>query len=209
MDDPVSPLPLVSVITPTWQRREMLLTKCIPSVQAQGYPQVEHIVVSDGPDPELAAQLQQPWLDGWRNLWYRELPEHDPERHFGHHGRAAGIEYSLGRYITYCDDDDVLRPMHCSLLAQALDKNPQAGFAVSRMLSHGPGGSSVIGYGEIACGNVGTPMIMHRREILEHGTWDHASQYEDWDLVLSWINAGITWVRVEEETCDVWPSLYR
>lgn len=201
--------PMVSVITPTWQRHELLLTRCIPSVQAQGYPWTEHLVISDGPDPELRAELAEPWGRGWKDLLYRELAEHDPEPHYGHHCRAYGLEIAAGRLITYCDDDDALRPEHCHMMAKALDENPQAGFAISRMASHGPGGTSMIGYGAIACGNVGTPMIMHRREITEHGTWDHYGQYEDWDLVLSWINAGIEYVRVDAETSDVWPSLYR
>lgn len=200
---------LAAVITATWQRQGMLLTRCIPSVQAQGYPRTEHIVVSDGPDPELAAKLSQPWLDGWANLWYRELPEHSPEPHYGHLARAEALKWTAAEVITYCDDDDTLRPMHVNRLAQALDEHPEAGFAVSRMMSHAPHGDFAIGHGPLACGNVGTPMIMHRRELLEIATWDHAGQYEDWDLVLAWINAGIQYVRVDEETCDVWPSLYR
>lgn len=202
-------IPKVTVITPTWQRHELLLSRCIPSVQAQDYPDKEHLVISDGHDPVLAGKLSMPWLDGWEDLIYRELPDHAPEQHYGHLARAYGLEYASGDYITYCDDDDSLRPAHCTLLAMALEADPGAGFAVSRMVSHGPHGESVIGAGPVACGNVGTPMIMHRREITAHGTWDHPGQFEDWDLVLSWINAGIRYVRVNHETCDAWPSLWR
>lgn len=202
--------PLVTVITPTWQRHEMLLDRAVPSVQKQGYlPWLEHLIISDGPDPVLAEKLSQPWLNGWKNLWYAELPEHDPEPHYGHLARAYGVEIAQGEYITYLDDDDALRPEHCHVLAKALDENPDAGFAVSRMVSHGPHGESVIGHGPLACGNVGTPMIMHRRWVEEHGTWDHSGQFEDWDLVLAWINAGVKHIRVDAETSDVWPSLYR
>lgn len=201
--------PVVTVISPTWRRHDLLLDRCIPSVQAQGYLWTEHLVISDGPDEALREKLAAPWMNGWKNLWYRELPDHDPEAHYGHHARAYGCEIAQGEYITYCDDDDALRPEHCHMLAKALDENPEAGFAVSRMASHGPGGTSVIGHGPLACGNVGTPMVMHRRSVLEHGTWDHSGQFEDWDLVLSWINAGIEYVRVDAETSDVWPSLYR
>lgn len=203
-------VPLVTVITPTWQRHELLLERCIPSVQAQGYSATEHLIVSDGPDHSLGEKLSCPWLDGWRNVFYRELPAHDPAPHYGHLARDYGLELASGSYVTYCDDDDALRPMHCNLLAQALDENPDAGFAVSRMVSHGPSGETVIGHGELACGNVGTPMIMHRREVLDGlPGWDHAGQFEDWDLVLAWINAGVPYVRVDEETSDVWPSLWR
>lgn len=202
-------MPRVTVITPTWQRHELLLGRCIPSVQKQGYPCIEHLVISDGPDPALGEKLSMPWLDGWKDLWYRELPEHAPGKHYGHLCRAYALSIATGDYIAYCDDDDSLRPVHCHMLAAALDADPGAGFAVSRMVSHGPHGESVIGDGPVACGNVGTPMIMHRREITGHGTWDHAGQFEDWDLVLSWINAGIRYARVDAETCDAWPSLWR
>ncbi len=199
----------IAVITPTWQRSQMLFSRCIPSVQAQARPDVEHVIVSDGPDPDLAVKFSMPWLDGLKNTWYRELPAHDPEPHYGHAARAYGLEITGAEYVTYCDDDDSLRPEHCSSLAAALDANPDAGFAVSRMVSHGPGGETVIGHGPLSCGNVGTPMIMHRRGVEQYAIWDHSSVTEDWDLVLSWINHDIPYVRVDAETCDAWPSAYR
>jgi glycosyltransferase involved in cell wall biosynthesis len=197
----------VSVITPAWLRHDLLLDRCIPSVQAQDHPWVEHVIVSDGPDGYLSRQLSMPWLDGLKDLWYRELPEHEDTPHYGHLARAYGLEIATGDYLAYCDDDDALRPEHCRLLATALDAHPAAGFAVSRMASHRRDGSiAVIGHGELACGNVGTPMIMHRRSVLEAASWDHAGQFEDWDLVFAWLRAGITAVRVDAETCDAWPS---
>ena len=199
----------VTIITPTWQRADLLLERCIPSVAAQDHPEIEHLVVSDGPDPALASRLLTPWLNGWGRVYFQQLAEHDPERHYGHHARAYGCEIATGDYIGYCDDDDSLRPEHCRLLAKALDENPDAGFAVSRMLSHGPHGDTVIGEGGLACGSVGTPMIMHRPEILDVATWDHAGQFEDWDLVWAWMQAGIQHVRVDEVTADVWPSVFR
>jgi Glycosyl transferase family 2 len=202
-------LPAVTVITPTWQRHELLLNRAIPSVQAQGYPSVEHLVIGDGPDEVLRKDLAEPWLRGWRNLWYKEFPVREQAPHYGHLCRREGLEFASGAYITYCDDDDSLRPMHCSLLAAALDENPGAGFAVSRMVSHIRDGETVIGYGPLSCGNVGTPMVMHRKELAEIATWDHAGQFEDWDLVLAWINADVPYVRVDDETCDAWPSAFR
>jgi glycosyl transferase family 2 len=203
-----SKLPLVSVITPTWGRHDLLMSRCIPSVCCQSYGNIEHVVVSDGPDPELAHRLSANGPDGRRSLLYYELASHDPEPHYGHWARLAGIEYAHGDLIAYCDDDDMLRVDHVKLLARALADHEDAGFAVSRMVSHGPGGESVIGWGPLACGNVGTPMIMHRRSLLEHGSWGPAGQFEDWDLVLRWLNAGATCTSVDAETSDVWPSVF-
>ena len=204
--------PEITVITPTWQRHGFLLDRCVPSVLNQDTG-VTHLVISDGPDPELrermalGRQLQR--QPGYHPVLFRELPEHDPEPHYGHHCRAYGCELVQAGYITYCDDDDALRPEHCRLLAEALDAHPGAGFAVSQMLSHGPHGDAVIGQGPVAAGNVGTPMIMHRRELLDVAGWDHGDAFEDWHLVWAWMQAGIQHVQVDAVTVDVWPSVYR
>jgi glycosyltransferase involved in cell wall biosynthesis len=200
--------PTVSVVTPTWGRHDLLLERCIPSVQAQTYPLVEHIIVSDGPDPELR-QILRP--DGSRehDLWFAELPEHEPSEHWGHLARLTATDLASGSLIAYCDDDDSLRPEHCARHAAALLAHPEAGFSVSRMLAHGGPHSTVIGHGRLAAGNVGSPMIVHRKEILKHGTWETASWLEDWELVAQWLAAGIKCADIHEETADVWPSRYR
>jgi len=198
----------VSVITPSWRRHDMLF-RAIASVQEQTLPDVEHLVVSDGPDPLLKDQLGRPWLLPHHRLYYHELPVHDEAPHWGAPARLAGIELAAGTYITYCDDDDVLRPEHCRLLAAALDAHPEAGFAASWMLSHSPHGDTLIGSGELAAGNVGTPMLMHRREVLDIATWGEPSAFEDWNLAWAWISAGVQYARVDEITSDVWPSVFR
>lgn len=210
--------PLVSVITPAWQRHGMLLNRCIPSVQAQTWPRVEHMIISDGPDPELSALLtprtdpvaaQDIRQDRTVPVWYRELPDHDPAEHWGSAARLAGIEYAAGDLIAYCDDDDAFRPEHCALLARALIRNPQAGFALSRMVQHGGAHDIVVGFGPLAAGNVGSPMIMHRRDVLAFGTWGEPSWIEDWMLVQRWLAMGVKFASVNAETVDVWPSVYR
>lgn len=207
----MSDLPLVSVITSTWHRHELLLNRCIPSVDQQTYPAVEHIIVSDGPDPELAEKFSPPRVSATLKRWFFSLPEHDPGPHWGTFARLLGLEYASGDLIGYVDDDDALRPEHCALLAKALMDHPEAGWAVSIMASHSPSygdGVLEVGHGPPSCGNVGTPMILHRRSILEHGTWGPASDFEDWELVNRWLNEDIGYVQVPEITVDAWPSLF-
>jgi glycosyltransferase involved in cell wall biosynthesis len=125
----------ISVCTPTWRRPNLLFGRCIPSIQAQDYEgRVEHVIVSDGPDPELAS-----WFEGSilaSTPRYAELPEHPAGPSYGHYARMRAIELATGEYVAYLDDDDAFRPGHCRLLAAALDANPDAGFAVSQMLQH-------------------------------------------------------------------------
>jgi glycosyltransferase involved in cell wall biosynthesis len=203
---------ICSVITPTWRRHRLLIDRCIPSVQAQTYRDTEHVIVSDGPDDELGKrvlQLRSDRLGRMPDIRFDRVPEHDPEPHYGHLARLRGIEMARGELIAYCDDDDALRPEHVALLAAALEADLEAGFAVSRMISRSRTGvETAIGWGPLAAGNLGTPMIMHRREILEHGTWGPASAFEDWELVVRWLEAGIRHAYVDADTVDVWPSAY-
>lgn len=204
-------IPRVSVITPTWRRHERLLNRCIPSVQAQTWRDTEHVIVSDGPDPELLEKISKLHESGafYHPVRFVQLAEHSPEQHWGHLARLAGIEASGGAYIGYTDDDDLLLPEHCAKLAGALTQNPGAGWAYSVMRSWSSSGlCTEIGHGQLACGNLGTPMVMHRRETLEHGTWGPASSVEDWELVSRWTAAGVQYVHVPEVTAEVWPSVY-
>jgi glycosyltransferase involved in cell wall biosynthesis len=200
--------PLVSIVTPTWARRSLLLSRCVPSVQAQAHPHVEHVIVSDGPDAILRDHFAR-WEPPRHPVRFAELDAHDPEPHYGWRAQLRALELAGGDYIGYCDDDDALRPGHCSLMAAALDADPGAGFAVSRMTVHSPAGDSVVGWGPLGFGNVGSPMICHRREILGFATWRPVGLGEDWDLVERWLKAGIRDVYVAAETCDAWPGRFR
>lgn len=199
--------PLVSVITPTWKRHDLLLERCIPSVQAQDYPRVQHIVFSDGPDPHLMRLIRT--LTGKKHpVIYSEFPVRDDSTEFASRPRNAAIAQSCGDVITYIDDDDALRPEHCSLMVAALESAPEAGFVISRMVSH-HAHAVVVGWGPLACGNVGSPMIAHRRSVLDHGQWGPPSWIEDWELIERWLDAGVEYTSVNAETSDVYPSRFR
>jgi glycosyltransferase involved in cell wall biosynthesis len=199
----VFPLPLVSVITPTWNRPDLLWSRCVPSVQAQVYPRVEHIVVSDGP-----AQASNSWRPGFRRFPVREyeLPQHlDGGK--GSHVRQAALLVASGAYIAYLDDDDAYRPEHLWQLASRLLANTHLGFAYSQMHCHDPAGTGDVVFSDPpGLGGIGSPMVVHRREILETATWGPDSATEDWDLVSQWLAAGIQYEAVEQVTVDVYPA---
>jgi glycosyltransferase involved in cell wall biosynthesis len=190
--------PTCSVITPTWQRHGLLLQRAIPSVAAQDYQALEHIIVSDGPDPVLAAGR-----DGGfdRNVRFEELPEH-PDAQWGHHARLHGIDLAKGSYIAYLDDDNSWHPDHLRLLVAALEETG-ADFAYPLCAVHGRG-EYVIGSDPPAEGQIDTSMIVHRRELLDVATWRWYPGIPtiDWDLVSRWTTAGATWTRVNAVTCD-------
>jgi glycosyltransferase involved in cell wall biosynthesis len=189
--------PLVTAVTPTWQRHELLLHRAVPSVAAQDYPALEHVVVSDGPDEVLREEFA-----GRPGVRFEELPAHDPEAQWGHYARLHGLDLAKGEYIAYHDDDNSWHSYHVRLLVRALEQTG-ADFAYGNMAVHGRG-EYIIGTDPPAEGQIDTSMIIHRRELLGLATWRWYPGIPtiDWDLVERWMAAGATWVRVPHVTAD-------
>ena len=200
-------MPLVSVITPTWHRHDWLLNRCIATVQAQTYPHIEHVIVSDGGDPELAEILQD------YPVVFEQLPNDLRGGQWGAAPRRRALELATGDLIAYLDDDDSFRPRHCEVLVRALADHPDAGFAYTQMASHGQAiedsGGTIIGSADLGPCQIGTPMMMHRKELLELASWGPPDSMEDWRLIDRWLLRGVTAYFVPEVTVDVWPSAYR
>ena len=194
--------PLVSVITPTWHRHDKLRA-CMDSVRQQLYRgMIEHVVVSDGPDERLSMELSTGGIrsqDGrYVRQIYDQLPEHDLQPHWGARVRSRAIELCHGELIAYLDDDDVYRSDHIEVLTRALSEHPEAGFAYSKMMIHG----QEVFADPPARGHIGTPMIMHRKSLLLVGAWGSGGEAEDWDLVDSWLRAGVGYAAVDTVTVD-------
>lgn len=202
---------LISVITPTWQRHKLLMERCVASVYSQTWPQVEHVIVSDGPDRDLAAVLAQ---DLWRRplksrpLVFDQLSEHDSAGpiDYGSRARNRGLALAAGDLIAYLDDDNVFRPDHLRLLAAAIEASG-ADFGYSRMLRHPTGDE--IGVEPPQYGGLDTSLLMHRRGVPEkYGLWPLPDELgadkhaPDWGVVERWLAAGATWVHVPAITVD-------
>ena len=174
---------LISVITPTWKRHTDLLMGAIPTVAAQTGVELEHIVVSDGPDPMLRRIVP-------RRVQYFELPEHDPDKHWGAPARNFGLTKVSGEFIAYLDDDDLWEPDHLETLLDALRADPEAQWARSCGMIPVPGGTPWrIGDGALMQGRIGAgSMIMHRASL--PAPWITRGD-EDWLLVKTWDDAGI------------------
>lgn len=201
---------LVSVITPTWRRHDAL-ERCIQSVFVQTYAEIEHVVVSDGPDRELAEILA---LDLWRRplktrpFKFDHLLKHIEGRYidYGSRARNRGLELARGDYIAYLDDDNTWRPRHLELLVEALEAT-DADFAYSQMERHPAG--DLIGAATPVYGGIDTSLLIHRRGVPERfGMWplpdemDGDKHAPDWGVVERWLNAGATWTHVPHITVD-------
>jgi glycosyltransferase involved in cell wall biosynthesis len=93
-------MPLVSALMPTFNRRAFI-PRAIKCFQKQDYPNLELIVLDDGPDP-----IKDLLPDDPRIKYFRDLPQKN-------HGQKMNIccEYASGEYCIVHDDDDVY-PTH-------------------------------------------------------------------------------------------------
>jgi glycosyltransferase involved in cell wall biosynthesis len=115
--------PRVSVVIPTFQRRELVL-EAIESVEAQSYRDFELIVVDDGSTDGTRAALEaHPGA-----IRYRWQP---------HRGVAAarnlGVELSRARIIAFLDSDNLWLPDHLAVVTELLERFPPAVLATTSM----------------------------------------------------------------------------
>lgn len=200
----------IAVITPTWQRHDLLIERCIPSIDAQrgdfrseGGPAlfvVWHIIVSDGPDPGLREKL------GDRRTFV-ELPEHRGK--CGTYAINAGVEAAkrMGADLfTVVDDDNAARPRHCEVLYRAIvapwaEGREAYDFAYSQIYRHGIG--DTIGSDPPRLGGIdGNALMWWARTHQRFGMWPHVDRWPDWRLVSRWLRQGASYVHVPEVTVD-------
>lgn len=108
-------LPLVSIVTPTWNREELLLA-AIRSVQAQTYTNWEMLIVDDGSNDNTVALV-------------KEIHRQDPRVKIfeaGHGGvckaRNLGIENATGEWIAFLDSDNTWTRHHLQAIILPAEK---------------------------------------------------------------------------------------
>jgi glycosyl transferase family 2 len=112
----LSGAPAVSVILPTYQRRE-LVRRAIASVMAQTHRDFELIVVDDGSTDgtrEALASVSE-------KLRYRWQPNRGVAA-----ARNAGLRMARGSIVAFLDSDNRWLPDHLDTLTKALDSHPEA-----------------------------------------------------------------------------------
>ncbi|TGQ45839.1 glycosyltransferase family 2 protein [Mesorhizobium sp. M00.F.Ca.ET.216.01.1.1] len=120
------PGPLITVITPTHNRRDMVL-RAVESVLAQSFTRFEHIVVDDGSTDGTAAALaaiRDPRLiyvgAKWRGA---------------NAARNAGIERARAPVVTFLDSDDVYLPDRLERTLARFEDDPSLEVLISSFVS--------------------------------------------------------------------------
>jgi glycosyltransferase involved in cell wall biosynthesis len=200
--------PLVSVITPTWQRQDLLL-EAMANVRAQTYRPIEHVIVSDGQHPGLEWLVK---LDGayrasgdhvavtfvelGRN-WSTFLPES-----FCAAPNVVGQLVARGEYQAFLADDERMDPDHVASLVDALEA-AGADFAYGRVRMWWAGTSPERGW-EIGapspqCGQITN--ALYRTDLLKRGLYPFgAGMTSDWACISQWMDKGATWAYVDRVT---------
>src|SRR6266404_236391 len=161
--------PLVTVVTATWGRPKTIAERAIPSVRVQTYERIQHIIVTDGSDPELTHVLHGEGYcedDEYHRLVQlgRNWTAFSGDDHFGSLPRLVGSYLAAGDYIAYLDDDDEYLPDHVETLSVVLD----SGYDLALGRWRGPNGKT---YGGTAENLSITSSIMHKAELLKVSNW--------------------------------------
>lgn len=104
---------LISVIVPVY-KVEKYLDRCVESIVAQSYKNIEIILVDDG-SPDHCGQI----CDEWAKKDERIKVIHKPNGGAAD-ARNVGIQKAGGEYITFVDSDDYIAPLMVEKLYDAI-----------------------------------------------------------------------------------------
>ena len=187
--------PLISVIIPVYNRAHEI-GRALESVRAQGYPNLEIIIVDDGSSDNLKGALAN----------FRDMPlillHHETRRGAGA-ARNTGIKASRGDYIALLDSDDEWLPGKLDRqLAFLRSRNGEirllcSGYILTwdetgRQETRSP--QSCTTYRRLLMGcdlSPGSTLFAERRVFNECGLFDEAlERLEDWDWLLRYLKTG-------------------
>jgi glycosyltransferase involved in cell wall biosynthesis len=202
---------VISVITATYKAGPEL-EQAIASLEAQTYEDWQHVVVADGPDPELRVRMndlgyrthgKRVFVELGRN-WHGFMggddapqPSDRPGNRGGRGSRAAmavmaATFIASGDHIGYLDSDCRFLPRHLELAANALETSG-ADLVYSKVLRIVNGRIlDVVGDGFVAYGKIDGNGMVHSVELLKDANWRWGGD-ADWDVIVRWLENEATY----------------
>ena len=184
---------LVSVVIPTLDRAELLLTRSIPSVMAQGHQNWRLLVVGDGATPEVEAAMAT--VTDPRVSFTNRPQQFYPTDGFWKWNviGADAINYGLdqisdGWCSTLGDDDELMPDFMDHLLGLALQRDWDMVYGRSEVVGHG-----FLGNGQPACGSQTNSMLWRISEIRQDPESYKQRLPADWVLMRDIIASGVPW----------------
>lgn len=197
--------PLVSVITPTHNRRESL-PRALASVVRQTYPAIEMIVVNDDGVPvfDIAESFGARCVDRKVN---------------GKHGAAVntGLGEAHGEFVAFLDDDDLFFPDHISALVDAAEHSRATVAHSDTLMALFNEESEIVGFSPgalapldrdhslIVCPFLGLLSMLTRRTAFDEvGLFDEPlAPNDDYEMIVR-LAQRYDFVHVERISCVYW-----
>ena len=201
-----APNPLVTVCTATAGRPQVLIERCLTSIQQQTYKNLQILVMGDhciDDTAERVAALRDSRI-AFHNLPTRgpyPRPGIDRWRVAGTAAANASLPLSKGQFVTYLDDDDAYEPDRIETLLAVAQAN-RAELVWHKYWALMQDGSwRLWGNGKLAKGQVGTGMIF-LHNFFSRVPWDpHAYRIPepaDWNRIRKIMHVRPTMVFVDK-----------
>jgi O-antigen biosynthesis protein len=189
----MGPGDLVTVIIPTYERAELLLTRSIPSVLAQTYPNWELLVIGDGATRSVDAAMATV-TDPRIKYENRPRQNYPPEPYHAWMCRGAdainyGLDIARGTAVTTLGDDDELMPFFVETLLGLAQEN-EWGLVYGR--------SEIVGHGFLGDGNPRlaaqtNSMLWQLNEVRQDPRCYERGLPNDWLLMQDLMASGLPW----------------
>jgi O-antigen biosynthesis protein len=193
-------LDLISVIIPTYNRPDVLMNRCIPSVLAQTYANWECHVVGDGTDDKtVLAMMDLVARDSrfrFTNLAHYDYGEENTWPIIGLPPLNYGLDNALGDWIAVIGDDDAWTPDHHeALLAAAKDSGADHVYGLSDTIKNGQVTGQLYGSWPPGDGQLCNGANLYRASLGYRYDLDCRSRGRtgDADLWLRMVEGGVKW----------------
>lgn len=182
---------LVSIITPSYNQVRYL-EQTIQSVLAQGYPQLEYIIV-DGGSTDGSLETIRNYAD--RLAWWVSEPDS---------GQAdainKGMQRAKGEIVAWLNSDDLYLPEAISGAVKALEANPAAGMVFGDAITIDEQGAEL---NPLVFGDWGLRELMRFRIICQPAVFMRRGALEEagyLDPSFHFLLDHLLWVRIAQRT---------
>lgn len=107
--------PLVSVVVPVYNT-EKYISDCLESLLAQTEKNIEILVVDDGSSDDSPAILRR-YAANYPQIRIFTQKNAGPGA-----ARNTALKHARGKYVMFCDSDDMFKPSMCREMAQTMEK---------------------------------------------------------------------------------------